>query len=319
MKYWDDKPYNNLNYYFKKRFGTKVYKIPVNGGFTCPNRDGTLDTRGCIFCSAGGSGDFAPNASIPIQKQIALGKEQMSSKLRSVSHPKYIAYFQAFTNTYAPLNTLISKYEAALNEPEIVGISIGTRPDCLASDVIKYLEKKNQETAVFVELGLQTIHEKTAQTIRRGYPLSIFENAVKQLADAGIPIIVHIIIGLPGETNEDMIATIKYLNTLPISGVKLAMLHILKGTDLAEIYLQNKDSCLELYSLEQYCDIITTCIGYLRPDIVVHRITGDGPRQLVIAPLWTLDKRKVLNSIHHTFREKQIYQGMYLEDNIYAD
>lgn len=313
QKRWGDKPYYSLDYYYKQTFGQKVYKLSLNGGFTCPNRDGTLGRRGCIFCSAGGSGDFAPSPALSITKQLSAAKILVSKKIRNAEAALYIAYFQAFTNTYAPLATLRRIYEEALQDSQVVGLAIGTRPDCLPDDVVTYLSELNQRKPVYVELGLQTIYEKTADYIRRGYPLSVFEDAVARLSNANIPVVVHIILGLPGETEEMLIQTIQYLNRLPIQGVKLAMLHVLKGTDLAQAYtasLQSGNMFLPQYTLEEYCNLVTTLVGYIRPDIVIHRLTGDGPKSLLISPLWTADKRRVLNTLAATFKRRNIYQGM---------
>lgn len=312
---WGEKPYHSLDYHYKERFGTKVYKLSLNGGFTCPNRDGTLGTSGCIFCSAGGSGDFASSASLSIAKQVQSAKKLLEPKLKHKDSVKYIAYFQAFTNTYAPVSHLKQLYEEALSQEDVVGIAIGTRPDCLSDEVIALLASLAERTAVYVELGLQTIHETTADYIRRGYPLAVFEDAVKRLANKNIHVVAHLIAGLPGENREMFLSSVEFLNFLPIQGVKIAMLHILKGTDLAKAYKK----AFPLYSLEEYCDIIATSVGKLRQDIVIHRLTGDGPKNLLIAPMWTADKRNVLNQITRYFKEQNIYQGMYWEDNVYAD
>ena len=300
---WDGKRYYSFNYYLKQTFGEKVYKISLNGGFTCPNRDGTLGTRGCIFCSEGGSGDFAPDAALPIGEQIEEGIRMIRQKTDA---SKYIAYFQAFTNTYAPYEKLHSLFYDAILRQEIVGLAVGTRPDCLPPDVLELLDELNQIKPVFVELGLQTIHEKTAQFIRRGYPLSCFEQAVKALHDLGINVVVHLILGLPGETEEMMLESVRYLNQLPVNGVKFSLLHVLKHTDLGALYEKHP---FPVYELDDYVDFVIRCIEELREDIVIHRLTGDGPKDLLIAPRWTLNKRKVLNEISRRMKETNSRQG----------
>ena len=300
---WDGKRYYSFDSYLKQTFGEKIYKISLNGGFTCPNRDGTLGNRGCIFCSEGGSGDFAPDAVLPIDKQI---KESIRLISKKTDAYKYIAYFQAFTNTYAPYEKLHSLFHEAILQEEIVGLAIGTRPDCLPQDVLELLDELNQIKPVFVELGLQTIHEKTAQFIRRGYPLSCFQQALKALHDLGINVVVHLILGLPGETEEMMLQSVRYLNQLPINGVKLSLLHVLKHTDLGALYEKHP---FPVYELDDYVDFVIRCIEELRGDIVIHRLTGDGPRDLLIAPLWTLNKRKVLNEISRRMKETDSRQG----------
>jgi len=300
---WDGKRYYSFDSYLKQTFGEKIYKISLNGGFTCPNRDGTLGTRGCIFCSEGGSGDFAPDAVLPIGEQIEAGIRMIRQKTDAA---KYIAYFQAFTNTYAPYEKLHSLFYEAILREKIVGLAIGTRPDCLPQDVLKLLDELNQIKPVFVELGLQTIHEKTAQFIRRGYPLSCFEQSVKALHDLGINVVVHLILGLPGETEEMMLQSVRYLNQLPVNGVKLSLLHVLKHTDLGALYEKHP---FPVYELDDYVDFVIRCIEELREDIIIHRLTGDGPRDLLIAPLWTLNKRKVLNEISRRMKETDSRQG----------
>lgn len=299
----EKKPYRSLNVYYRELFGRKAAKISLDGGFTCPNRDGTCGTGGCLFCSAGGSGDFAEHASLSIIEQIKSGKSQTSDKWKDAA---YIAYFQAFTNTYAPVEELRQKYEEALSCDGIEGLSIATRADCLPEDVLELLGELNQKTKLWVELGLQTANEKTALFIRRGYDNSVFETAVAELAKRGIPIVVHVILGLPEETREAMLATIRYLNTLPIQGIKLQLLHVLSDSDLAQLYLSGDYSPL---TKEDYISLIGDCIAHLREDIVIHRLTGDGDRNTLLAPLWSLHKRDVLNSIHKYLKEQNIKQG----------
>lgn len=284
--------YYSFNQYLKDTFGCKVYKISINAGFTCPNRDGTLGTRGCIFCSRGGSGDFAESSSLSVTEQIESGKQRISKKIKS---GKYIAYFQAFTNTYAPVEVLAEKYCEAINHPDIVGISIATRPDCLGEEVLTLLSEINKIKPVFVELGLQTIHEKTAEYIRRGYPLSVYDNAVKALKKAGINTVVHLIIGLPNESREEMLESVEYACKSGADGIKLQLLHILKGTDLADDYLSGK---FETLSMEEYLSIIKDCVEIIPKNVVIHRLTGDGPKKDLIAPLWSADKKSVLNALN---------------------
>lgn len=298
-----DKPYRSLNEYYRALFGRKAAKISLDGGFTCPNRDGTLGTGGCLFCSAGGSGDFAENVSRSIPEQIASGRAQTAAKWPDAV---YIAYFQAFTNTYAPVQRLRETYEAALSCPNIAGLSIATRPDCLPPDVLALLEELAGRTRLWVELGFQTANETTAQLIRRGYPNTVFCEAVRALATRNIPIVVHVILGLPGEGMADALRTIDLLNTLPIRGVKLQLLHVLSDSGLAELYHSGAYTPL---SKETYISMAAACIARLRPDIVLHRLTGDGSARTLLAPLWSLQKRDVLNSIHKYLRENDIFQG----------
>lgn len=284
--------YYSFNQYLRNKFGCKVYKISINGGFTCPNRDGTIDTRGCIFCSAGGSGDFAESPFLSITQQIENGKKRVEKKIKS---GKYIAYFQAFTNTYAPVNVLRKKYLEAVNHPDIVMLSIATRPDCLSSEVLNFLNEINKIKPVMVELGLQTIHEKTAKYIRRGYSLNVYDEAVRNLKNIGINIVVHLIIGLPFESKKDILESVKYVCDSSIDGIKLQLLHILKGTDLEKDYQNGLFSAL---SMEEYLDIIKSCVEIIPKNIVIHRLTGDGAKKDLIAPLWSADKKKVLNAIN---------------------
>lgn len=284
--------YYSFNQYLRDKFGCKVYKISINGGFSCPNRDGTIDTRGCIFCSAGGSGDFAESPSLSITQQIENGKKRVEKKIKS---GKYIAYFQAFTNTYGPIDVLREKYFEAVNHPDIVMLSMATRPDCLSSEVLSLLKEINKIKPVMVELGLQTIHEKTAKYIRRGYSLNVYDEAVRNLKNIGINIVVHLIIGLPFESKEDILESVKYVCDSGIDGIKLQLLHILKGTDLEKDYQNGLFSAL---SMEEYLDIIKSCVEIIPKNIVIHRLTGDGAKMDLIAPLWSADKKKVLNAIN---------------------
>ena len=300
---WGEKRYYSLDYYLKETFGEKLYKLSLNGGMTCPNRDGKIDTRGCIFCSRGGSGDFASCAQLSITEQIESGKTQVSDKYKGSS---YIAYFQAYTNTYAPVSYLRDIFYEAIRHPDIRVLSIATRPDCLSDEIIALLTELNKIKPVWIELGLQTIHEETAAFIRRGYPLTVFENAVDRLRAAHITVIVHTILGLPGETNDMMLDTVRYLNTKDIQGVKFQLLHILKYTDLCDYYEENP---FWLPSMDEYFSLLSKCISYLRKDIVIHRLTGDGPKPLLIAPLWSANKRQVLNQMGSYFKQYDIWQG----------
>ena len=303
MMKWGEKPYHSLDYMLRERFGEKVYKVTLNGGMSCPNRDGKLGTRGCIFCSAGGSGDFAADSSLSITEQIDRQISILSAK-RPIH--KYIAYFQAFTNTYAPVEYLEKIFTEALAHPGIAALSIGTRPDCLGKDVVALLSRLNRQKPVWVELGLQTIHEKTAAYIRRGYPLSCFEDAVRRLRSEDIEVIVHTILGLPGESTQDILNTMKYLNHQDIQGIKLQLLHVLRGTDLGSDY---EKGLFCTYERDEYISLVISCLEHLRPDMVIHRITGDGPKDLLIAPLWASRKREVLNLLHHQMKENHNYQG----------
>ena len=288
--------YTTLNAYLKKRFGVKVYKLAIDGGFTCPNRDGTLDTRGCIFCSEGGSGEFAEDRNLCITEQINRAKKRVERKIKN---GKYIAYFQAFTNTYAPIDYLRKIYTEAIMHEDIVAISIATRPDCLGDDVIDLLSELNKIKPIFVELGLQTIHEKTAEYIRRGYSLEVYDKAVESLHKIGINVVTHIIIGLPNETEEDILKTVKYV-CRHTDGIKLQLLHVLKGTDLAKDY---EEGGFKTLTLEEYTDIIKNCVSIIPENVVIHRLTGDGAKKDLIAPLWSADKKTVLNTINKALRD----------------
>lgn len=302
-KRWGERRYYSLDYELKNTFGEKVYKITLNGGMTCPNRDGRCGTGGCIFCSAKGSGDFAGSAALPIEAQLAKGKKDLAQKrpIRS-----YIAYFQAFTNTYAPVDYLENIFSRAVRDPDVKVLSVATRPDCLGEDVLCLLERLNRIKPVWIELGLQTIHPRTAEYIRRGYPLGVFDKAVSDLRAAGIRVIVHVILFLPGETEEMMMETIDYLNRTDIQGIKLQLLHILRGTDLA---LDYEKSHFYVPDMETYIRVLGRCVARLRPDISIHRLTGDGPKDLLIAPLWTGAKRTVLNRFQQYLKENDIWQG----------
>ena len=298
-----DSRFRSLNDDLRERFGEKLYKLTLNGGCTCPNRDGTLGTRGCIFCSEGGSGEFAASPQLSIQEQIEDGKRRLAGK-RPVK--KYIAYFQAYTNTYAPVEHLRRVFTEAISCPEIAVLSIATRPDCLGEEVLELLEELNRRKPVWVELGLQTIHEKTVSFIRRGYPLPVFDRAVKELEARGIEIIVHTILGLPGETADMMLDTVRYVNSTPAAGIKLQLLHILKHTDLADYY---QHTGFHILTMNEYVDLVIRCLEVCRPDLVIHRLTGDGPKDLLIAPEWSQAKRQVLNTIQKELKRRNTFQG----------
>ncbi|MCC2877668.1 TIGR01212 family radical SAM protein [Lachnoclostridium pacaense] len=301
---WNGKPYHSLDYELKKQFGQKVYKLSLNGGMTCPGRDGTLGSGPCIFCSAGGSGDFAAPVMDSVHEQIEAAKLQVQRKMSGPG--SYIAYFQSYTNTYAPLSHLRAIFTDAIRHPDIAALSVATRPDCLGPEVVDLLRELNSIKPVWVELGLQTIHESTACFIRRGYPLPVFESALLRLKEAGITVIVHVILGLPGETREMMLETVRYLAKGVVDGIKLQLLHILNGTDLARIY---RDTPFPVLSMEEYLDLVIDCVELLPPDMTIHRITGDGPKKLLVSPLWSGNKRLVLNSLHRRFKERDTWQG----------
>lgn len=294
--------YNSFNSYLRKKYGYKVYKLSLNIGATCPNRDGTKGIGGCIFCH-GGSGAFAPNSNIDIENQIELAKQKVISKTKD---NKFIVYFQAYSNTYAPIDYLRDNFYKAINHDDIVALSIATRPDCLPNDVIKLLSDLNKIKPVTVELGLQTIHEKTAILINRGYELQEFDKAVEILKKEGIEVVVHIILGLPFETTNDVLMTIKHLNELKIDGIKLQLLHVLKDTKLCEMY-ENGD--FETMALDEYIDLLCLCVENLSPNTVIHRLTGDAPKALLVSPKWSADKKKVLNTIKKEFDLRNIIQG----------
>lgn len=302
-KYWNEKRYYSLDYYLKETFGEKVYRIALNGGMTCPNRDGTLDTRGCIFCSAGGSGDFASSVDLSVTKQIEEGKKLLQKK---TDCRLFIAYFQAYTNTYAPISYLRKIFSEAICHPDIVALSIATRPDCLDSEILTLLSELNHIKPVWVELGLQTIHPQTAAFIRRGFDYDCYEKAVFSLKAQGISVITHLILGLPSETHEQMLSSVKKISTLPLDGVKLQLLHVLENTDLADYYKKEGFSVL---SQEEYVELIIDCLEYLPQNVVIHRLTGDGPRKLLLAPEWSIHKKQVLNQIQRRLKERDTYQG----------
>lgn len=291
--------YISLSDHLKNKYGTKVYKISLQSGCSCPNRDGTVSTGGCTFCSEGGSGDFAAPL-LPVKEQIRLAKMRVESKMPKsleAKDRKYIAYFQSFSNTYGNPERLRKLYLEAIEDESIVGLSIGTRPDCLGEEILEVIKEVNDIKPVWIELGLQTINEKTAEHINRGYKLDVFEKAYRDLKERNIEVIVHVILGLPGETKEDMLNTVRYLANLTpaLDGIKLQLLHVLKGTKLAEEYGREH---FKIFSMEEYTDLVVDCLKILPKNTVIHRMTGDGPRKLLIEPLWSLDKKRVLNTLH---------------------
>ena len=311
--HFGDKRYYSLNAYCNEIFGEKVYRLSLNAGCTCPNRDGSLSTNGCTFCSEGGSGDFASTYDISISKQIAEAKMRIQKK---TDCNKFIAYFQAYTNTYAPLFHLRRIYTEALREPEVVALSIGTRCDCLEDEVLDLIEELSNtqwpspsgqmQKPIWIELGLQTIHNETHAQLNTYTTVELFDDAIAKLHSRKIPVIAHVILGLPGETKEMMLETVSHIASLPVAGIKLQLLHILKDTKLASEYEANP---FPLFELEEYCDFVVDCLEILPPEMVVHRITGDGPRKLLVAPLWSTDKKRVLNTIAKRLKERYTWQG----------
>ncbi|MGI6412159.1 MAG: TIGR01212 family radical SAM protein [Syntrophomonadaceae bacterium] len=306
---WDGKRYHSLNYHLRKKFGQKVFKLPVDAGFTCPNRDGTLSRGGCLFCSPRGSGDFAGTRNQPIYRQLAELKKIMHKKW---PEGKYIAYFQAFTNTYAPVGKLRELYETAINEPGVVGIAIATRPDCLPPEVLELLEEINERTYLWVEIGLQTVHSQTAKRLNLQYDFNSFLNALDNLQSRHIETCTHIILGLPGENRDDMLETALKVAALPIQGIKIHLLHLMKNTPL-EAYYKNKP--FPLLTREEYIGLVVDILEILPPEMVVHRLTGDSPRDLLIGPAWSLIKWEVLNGIDRSLIERDTWQGKKHQSN----
>ncbi|QSX05138.1 TIGR01212 family radical SAM protein [Sedimentibacter sp. zth1] len=301
---WNCKNYHTLDFELKKYFGEKAIKLSINGGFTCPNRDGSINTCGCIFCSEKGSGDFAGNVDNSINNQINEQIKFLSNKWKSNT---YIAYFQSFTNTYDSVINLEKKYTQALNCPNIKGLAIATRPDCINENIAKLLSSYNDRTYLWVELGLQTIHKNSSDFIRRGYDLDVFNNAISMLKKYNIRVVVHLILGLPNESNHDILESVQYVCTKGIWGIKLHLLHVLKNTDLANYYYENN---MKLYTQEEYINLVCDCIEIMPQDVVIHRLTGDGKRSELIAPEWSLHKLKVLSAIDIELRKRNSYQGL---------
>lgn len=303
LKTWNDKRYHSLNYFLREKFGSKVFKIALDAGFYCPNRDGTISSGGCLFCSERGSGDFAGNRIFSITKQFEDIKIMMSKKWKT---GKYIAYFQAYTNTYASIEVLRKKYEEAVLQEGVVALAIATRPDCLGTEVLDLIEEYSHRVYTWVELGLQTSNDESAKIINRGYKLLKFEEALSELNKRNIDVVVHTIFGLPGESTEDMLKTIDYVAHKNIKGIKLHLLHLMENTPMVELYKQKK---LKFLKQPEYIDIICKTITMLPPNMVIHRLTGDSPRDLLIGPMWSLKKWEVLNDIDNTLKQLDLYQG----------
>lgn len=308
QKLWGDKRYHSLNYFLRNKFGDKVFKISLDAGFSCPNRDGKVSKGGCVFCSERGSGDFAGNRNFCITDQFQDIREMMNKKWKS---DKYIAYFQAYTNTYATVEVLREKYDEAVNQEGVVALAIATRPDCLSEEVLDLLEEYSKKLYVWVELGLQTSNEDTAKLINRGYKLSVFEDAVNNLRKRNIDVVTHVIFGLPKETHQDMLNTIEYIASLDIQGIKLHLLHLMKNTNMVKQYEQG---ILKFFEMDEYVDLICNAVGRIPQQMVIHRLTGDAPRDLLIGPMWSLRKWEVLNAIDAELKRRNIYQGKLLEE-----
>lgn len=303
MKEWNGKRYHSLNYFLRNKFNEKVFKISLDGGFSCPNRDGTISSGGCLFCSESGSGDYAGSRTLSIGKQFCDVKEMMKKKWKE---GKYIAYFQAFTNTYAPIEDLRRKYNEAIKQEGVVALAIATRPDCLGDDVLDLLEEINKEVYVWVELGLQTVSDETARKINRGYKLEVYEDAMRRLKERNIDFVTHCIFGLPGETKKDMLKTVEYVAHTGSKGIKFHLLHLMKNTPMVKLYERGE---LEFMSQDDYIDLICKSISIIPEDMIVHRLTGDSPRDLLIGPMWSLKKWEILNAIDKALVDNGIYQG----------
>lgn len=310
MKIWDNKRYHTVNYFLRNKFGDKVFKVSLDAGFTCPNRDGSISTGGCIFCSPRGSGDFAGSSSDLVQ-QFEEVKEMMSKKWKG---GKYIAYFQAYTNTYADVDVLREKYYSVLNLEGVVGIAIATRPDCLSIEILDLLEEISKEKYIWVELGLQTIHQSTAEIINRGYTLDTYIKAVQELKKRNIDVVTHVILGLPGESEEEMLQTVEFVANTGTQGIKLHLLHLVKDTRLVKLYEMGQ---LRIMDMDEYVELVVDCIEKIPEDMVIHRITGDGPRETLIEPKWSIKKWEVINSIEHQMMDRDSWQGKrYAENDI---
>lgn len=308
-KDWLGKPYYSLDCYLKQTFGEKIYRLSLDGGCSCPNRDGTLGTRGCSFCSAGGSGDFAADRSLPVHMQLQQAKARIQGKTNA---RHFIAYFQAYTNTYADISYLRTIFSEALAPEEIVALSIATRPDCLGDEVLTLLDELRLQyrKPIWIELGVQSIHDTTLARVHSGFTYAVCEQAIMQLHNHHIPSIVHLIFGLPGESKEAMLQSLRTICALPVFGLKLQLLHVLSGSELAEEYAY---APFHIFEAEEYCQFIARAIAQIPPHIVLHRITGDGPKRLLVAPAWSGDKKRVLNRIHAIFREQKLWQGKYAD------
>ena len=308
--FWNDKRFYSVDYFYKQKFGSKVMKVTIDGGFTCPNRDGTISHKGCIFCSSRGSGDFCADSIVPIKEQI---QYQIENRLSKWNTKAIIPYFQAYTNTYAPVNKLKAMYEEAISVDGVVGLCIATRADCLSDDIISLIAEINKRYFVEVEIGLQSIHENSTRWMNRGYELPVFENAVRRLKSAGISVVAHVIIGLPNETFDNMCATIEYINKVGVDGVKLQGLYLTEDAPMINDYNNGK---LTFSTMEEYVVTVTELIARLNPAIVIHRLTGDPPWKTLIAPKWATDKRNILNKINKRLEAEDLYQGKYFVANI---
>lgn len=300
---WGEKRFYSLDYFYRQKFGSKVARVTIDGGFTCPNRDGTVSSGGCIFCGTSGAGEFCADKALPILQQINIQKTVLQNKWKEL---KIIPYFQSFTNTYAAVDVLRKKYEEALTAEDCVGLSIATRADCLGNDVLDLLEELNSRTFLQVELGLQTVNDKTAQIINRGYSLDVFTQSVLALQSRGIEIVAHLIVGLPGEDRTDYLNAVRYISEMKINGVKIQVLYLLQDAPLMQWYTEGKIKFMERF---EYIDTIAAMLSYLSPQVVVHRLTGDPPWRSLVEPKWTTDKKQILNQINQYLKEKNIYQG----------
>lgn len=301
---WAEKRYRSFSYEMKRLFGTRMIKLSLDGGFTCPNRDGTIGSRGCIFCGERGAGEFTASRALSIEGQIESQKEWMSKKW---SNGKYVSFFQNFTNTYSTYEDLKEKYNQAIAGQDMAGLAIATRPDCLSEQVLDLLEEMNDKTFLWIELGLQTIHDEGAEFIRRGYPLEQYDQAVRELKKRKIKVVTHLIYGLPGESKEDILASLKHVGGNDTWGIKIHSLYIQEGTDLAHYYKENP---FPMLSKDEYIDLVADSIELLPQDMVIHRLTGDGKRSLLVAPKWSLGKRRVLSGIDQELKKRDSYQGM---------
>ncbi|WP_456095442.1 TIGR01212 family radical SAM protein [Peptostreptococcus sp.] len=306
----ENKRYHTWNYYLRQKFGTKVFKVSINAGFTCPNIDGSISYGGCAYCSKDGSGDFAGNPRDNLVKQFKEIKEMMEKKWPQA---KYIGYFQAFTNTYAPLEVLKEKYETILDQEGVIGLSISTRPDCIDDHILDYLDDLNKRTNLWVELGLQTVHDKTSNIINRGHGLDIFIDCVSRLRSRGIEVVAHVINGLPGENHDMMMETISRVAQMDVQGVKIHLLHVIKGTPMANM-LNRGD--LKLLTKEEYVNLVCDQLEILPQEMIIHRLTGDGKKEDLVGPMWSLKKWEVLNAIDDELKRRDSWQGKFYTKNV---
>lgn len=305
---WGEKYFYSLDYFYRRKFGSKVARVTLDGGFTCPNRDGTVSFGGCVFCGVAGAGEFCAEKTLSITQQVKVQKERLQTKWKDL---KIIPYFQSFTNTYAPVGILRKKYEEALGSEDCVGLSIATRADCLCSEVLDLLEELNKRTFLQIELGLQTVNDKTAQVINRGYSLDVFTQSVLELQKRGIEIVAHLIVGLPDENLRDYLNAVRYISEMKINGVKIQVLYLLKDAPLMKWYERGEIKFLERF---EYIDIVARMLAHLSPEVVVHRLTGDPPWKSLVEPKWTTDKKQILNQINQYLREKNLYQGCFYKN-----